>query len=212
MKRKVIIAVIISLILCLSIGSIIARGNSTAFDAGEALSDSLNTGEIIASYNGYDVTSAEVDAQKKLLYTIDEAERTKIKDDGDIVKMLVENKILQEEAERLGFAATAAEIEEMVNMQKEAYAIPEGKEFLDEYCSGAGITIDEFYEIIREKAPGIISRQKMENDFRDEYCVEHNIERDTLTPAERTEVNTAWDTYRGEIISEHSLDVNYYTN
>lgn len=115
--------------------------------------------------------------------------------------------MLVEEAENLGLAATDAKIEEMVDAVKAAYDIPEGKEIVDAYCAGAGISVETYFAIVRERAPRIIARQKLKDYVGQQYCMEHGIEFTKVNPPE--EILTAEQDYMEELFASHSANITY---
>ena len=115
--------------------------------------------------------------------------------------------MLVEEAENLGLAATDAEIEEMVDAVKAAYDIPEGKEIVDAYCAGAGISVESYFDIVRERAPRIIARQKLKDYVGQQFCAEHGIEFTKVNPPE--EVLTAEQNYIEDLFAARAANINY---
>ncbi len=89
--------------------------------------------------------------------------------DREIVDRIIENMIMIEEAEKLGLSATQIEIDDMVEMTKKAYDLPEGKKMMDEFFTTAEMTLEEYLGIIREQAPRVIARQKLRDMIAQEY-------------------------------------------
>ena len=116
--------------------------------------------------------------------------------------------MLVEEAEKLGLSATNSEIEEMVNAAKLSYEIPEGKELLDQYCKGAEISIEEYYEILRAQAPSTIARQKLKDYIGKEYCIKNGIKFTKVNPS--PDMVEAVDQYIQKLFDSNKKHITYY--
>lgn len=130
---------------------------------------------VLAEYNGIKVTQAMVDRQQsatKLSASGADVETYRIDSSSQaIIERILTGQMLLEEAESKGLAATEAEIEEHVATLKKGYAdYPEVKKSVDEYCDGAGLSLDEYWAQVREQAYGTISRSKLKESFKKEYC------------------------------------------
>lgn len=210
--------VIISLCIVL-IGAVVVYASTNhekEFSAGENLknamegsSDGAQGGrEIAAIYNGQEILMSAVQYQRSMNIMRDGETAQSFESDFDIVNRIVESMILVEEAERQGLAATEDEIEEMVDMARRSYEIPEGREMLDAYCEGAGISIEEYYELIREQAPRTIARQKLKDAFGKEYCEKHGLEFTKENPPE--EMVKAENAYISELFEKHKDEIQYF--
>ena len=116
--------------------------------------------------------------------------------------------MLEEEANRRGLAATQDEIDDMVQSVKDSYELPEGKEILDNYCKNAGITLEQYFDQVREVAPSILARRKLETALGQEYCQEHGLEYTTVnSPKELTE---AVDQAVDKLIQAQADEIHYY--
>jgi len=122
----------------------------------------------------------------------------------------MENIVLYDEATELGYAATQEEIDALVANSKSAYETPEGKEMMDQFCEGANITIEEYFELLEKQAPRAIARQKLLDAFGQEYCEENGL---TFTkvnpPAEMVEAREA---YVDELMTKAAGEITYYTD
>ena len=172
LRREIVrISVPVLILGTLIVGFATAGGFSQYMKSGQlfrgATETAKNDNDIVATYKDYKVFQAEVDYQKKV-YSTDNSIDDK-SDSLNIINRIITGYILLEEAEMKGYSATDEEIEEMVAMAKESYSIPEGRAILDDYCRGAGITIEEYYDILKEQAPAAIARQKLRNAFDEEY-------------------------------------------
>ncbi len=181
------------------------------FKAAHGREDTLaqnNCDTIAAEYNGHTITITAIEYQKKMNILRDPDTASSYDDDVEIINHIVENIILLEEAERLGCLATEAEIQEMIDNAKLAYSLPEGKEMMDAYCEGAGITVDEYYEILRMQASDVISRQKLKNEIGKRYCEENGIEFTNVNPPE--EMVKAQESYIRDLFEQHKGEITYY--
>ena len=170
--------------------------------------DKANDPAIVASYNGHDITMEVVEHHRKMNVYRSEEEAKKYDTDIQIVNRIIESILLLEEAERLGLAATEAEIEELVANTTGVYAMPEGKEMIDAYCEGAGITVEEYFELQREQAPRVIARQKLKDAVGKQYCEENGLTFTKVNPPK--EMIQAQDAYTQELFEKHKKDIVYY--
>ena len=161
---------------------------------------------VLAEYNGIKVTQAMVDRQQSY------GSNSGIGDTSsqEIVERILTGQMLLEEAESKGLAATEAEIEEHVATLKKGYAdYPEVKKQVDEYCDGAGLSIDEYWAQVREQAYGTISRSKLKADFEKEYCDKTGYTGSTETQEYADMIEKAFDEHRSELLKAHESEVKY---
>ena len=194
-KRVPYICLTFFLLLSLAAG---CGGMEMGAQYGEAHEDS-DSSQVLVSYKGESITQSMIDDKKALGDS---------RSDGEIMTQILIGMLLLEEAERRGLAATEAEIQEMVDMAKEAYTIPEGKELLDDYCTGAGITLEEYYELLRSQAPTIIAKQKLMDAIGQEYCQEKGIPFTKVN--QPPEVQEAVDDYIAQLLETHQDEVEYF--
>lgn len=212
--KKVTLAVCVLLAaVILGVGAYaVFGGGSEMFSAGKARREALEqrdkNPDIVAEFHGHEIDRSAVEYSRQMTAMLTEEEAKKYNTDRDIIERIVENIALVEEAEKRGLAATEEEIEEMVNATKTAYEMPEGKEMLDEYCQGMGITIEEYYEIIREQAPRTIARQKLKDAVRREYCEEHGIEFTKINPP--AELKEAEEKFINDLLKAARKDIKFY--
>ena len=214
MKKVRIVIILMLTGVALLIFSLIAFGDNSSFysDWGkffsQAENDSVN--EIVAKYKENLVSRADIDFHQNM-DAISDGSQKKNESDIEIANRIITGFILLEEAEKLGLSATQAEIEEMVPAQKEAYEKdPDTKKLLDEFCNGAGISIEEYFKIVEEQLSPTISRQKLKNHFKETYCKEHNINKDNMTLEDRELIDAAYQTYRDELLSANKEYITYY--
>lgn len=190
-KRILIIFSVICLIILSAVVASAASEESLFFDAGKTLRDYYDsilslantddTANLAAIYQDKKISWAVVEQNRsaRMLYAEEGAQPLT---DREVVDSIVEGMIMVEEAQRLGIAATQAEIDSMVEGTKLNYEIPEVKELLDDYCAGAGITIEEYYDLVKEYAPAIISKQKLRNELGRQYCQDNGLEYTNINP------------------------------
>lgn len=215
MKRGLVTIGILVLLIALLTGIVIV---SAATDqnffvlAGKLFqktnSDSLKPNSndtIVAKYKETEIMASIVSYHKEM-------DRLKnpdaVRSDLEIINSILETVILLEEAERLGLSATDDEIESMVQNTLIVYESPDGKDMMDAYLAGAGMTLDEYLETLREQAPRIISRQKLLDHIGRQYCEEHDIEFTKLNPP--AEMVAAQDAYIESLIEQNKAYIEYY--
>lgn len=160
-KRGIVIASIIAL-TALVITSVAFGDNDGIFSVlgklwGQSEKSKANE-QIVAKYKDITITQADVDNQKAL-DTMGQDSQEHNQTDQEIINGMIIGQILIEEAECKGLSATEKEVEALFSHNKENYAnIPEITAEIDSFCINAGMTIDEYFEMIREQLPHIISR------------------------------------------------------
>lgn len=165
---------------------------------------SLAPEEVVAEYKGQPILASQL-AQWRESYRLTGAQPPS---DQELLRQLVENLVLEEEAKRRGLAATQDEIDDMVQSVKDSYELPEGKEILDNYCKNAGITLEQYFDQVREVAPSILARRKLETALGQEYCQEHGLEYTTVNPPK--ELTEAVDQAIEELVQAQSDGIQYY--
>lgn len=218
--NKKIILVSLSVLICVTlIGMGITYAvseHSDFFRAGERykelngaeIQNAENEAQILAVYRDHKITKEVVDYQRDMYVLVNKDTTAADSTDKEIVDRLIKGILWGEEATRLGFSVTQDEIEAMVESAERAYSIPEGKEMLDEYLAGAGITLNEYLEILREQAPRTIARQKMKNEISRQYCEENGL---TYTATNTTpEMLEAQDAYIEALFQQRKDEIIYY--
>lgn len=165
---------------------------------------SLSPEEVVAEYKGQPILVSQL-AQWRESYCLTGAQPPS---DPELLRQLVENLVLEEEAKRRGLAATQDEIDDMVQSVKDSYELPDGKEILDNYCKNAGITLEQYFDQVREVAPSILARRKLETALGEEYCREHGLEYTTVNPPK--ELTEAVEQAMEELIQAQADEIHYY--
>lgn len=165
---------------------------------------SLAPEEVVAEYKGQPILASQL-AQWRESYRLTGAQPPS---DQELLCQLVDNMVLEEEAKRRGLAATQDEIDDMVQSVKDSYELPDGKEILDNYCKNAGITLEQYFDQVREVAPSILARRKLETTLGEEYCREHGLEYTTVNPPK--ELTEAVDQAVDKLIQAQADEIHYY--
>ncbi len=219
MKRKTrILLLVLAAVLLLGIaGAIYATTRDDPyFSLGRLFRSARNRQEanatgsagVVATYNGHEITATVVAYQKGLNSMRTPAEAARYQTDRDVIDRIAETYMVQEEAERRGLTASEEEIEEMVRNAQRAYELPEGKALLDSYCQGAGITIDEYYDLLREQAPATIARQKLKDAVGKEYCEAHGLTFTKSSPPQA--MLDAQDAFFDDLFRQHKGEIQYF--
>lgn len=205
---------IFAIILCAAalIGAVSygASRGSLGFLSGQFREKAQNSDltQVAATYNNHEILLSVVRYQQEMNILRTEEDAKDWDTDREAIDRIVESIILLEEAERRGLTATEEEIESMVETARKAYEIPAGKEFLEEYCAGAGITIKEYYDLLRKEAPSVIARQKLRDDVGRAYCEEHGLKFTKVNPP--ADMLDAVDAYIRDLFSSQKQHIIYH--
>jgi len=177
-----------------------------AMDASAA---STSGGDTAAMYDGQPILRSTVAYHRAMsVYEADNKTNEPFSD-REIIDRLALNMMLLDEAEARGLSATQAEIDEMLQAVKDTYATSSGKTMLDSYCSGAGISIDDYFEQIRTQLPTAIARQKLSDAIREEYCQANGLEFKQDAPSD--EEKAAEDAFEEALFQQHKDKIVYHT-
>lgn len=207
MKKKFLVALLLIACVICATCFYAAANDWSFFESLGSQSRVSSDSTVLAEYNGLKVTQAMVDRQQSY------GSNPGIGDTSSkaIVERILTGQMLLEEAESKGLAATEAEIEEHVATLKKGYSdYPEVKKQVDEYCDGAGLSIDEYWAQVREQAYGTISRSKLKADFEKEYCDSVGYTGSTETQEYADMIEKAFDEHRSELLKAHESEVRYY--
>lgn len=154
---------------------------------------------LLAEYHGEKVYQADVERYQQDVdgMTTEEA-----------LNEILRNTVLLEEAQRLGYTATQAEIDAMMENVEVTYSMPEGKELMDQYCQAAGITVEEYFTRLEEQAPRTIARQKLLDAVGEAYCEEHGLTFTKVNPPE--EMVEAREAYVADLFARAQSEITYY--
>ncbi len=219
MKSKTIaviaVTAVIMLILC---GAAIITQNEPddpLYQVGKAfrfwMKDEQNSldheGDVLARYGESEITVATVAYRKqlKMIYS-DSTEAAPT--DYQIVNEIARSMMIREEVNRRGLDATQEEIDAMISNAELAYSLPDGKEILDPFLTGAEISFDEYLQLLRMEAPAVIAKQKLIDAVGMEYCAASGIEFTKINPP--AELTQAQNDYLEELFANHKSDIVYY--
>ena len=162
-----------------------------------------DTDPVVARYRDTEIRQSLVDYEKKNQSALSGGKEVR---ERDAVDQLLLNRIMLDEAERLGLSVTQEEVDAEFAAQKKNYEdFPEVRTYIDAYCKTAGITLEEYYAAIQEQLPRVILRQKLRNELGQEYCAEHRLEFTKVNPPEDMQryvenyLEGLLDTYRADI-------------
>ena len=164
--------------------------------------------DAVAVYKDLTVTAGMLDYQKKLNAEADEGLQ-RDETDREIIDRLITGELQVEEAERLGIAATDEEISQMIADLQETYATyPESAAAIDQFCEGAGMTLEEYWADVERQTYGTISRLKLRNQVDREYCAAHGLEYTRVNQPQ--EVRDNFSAYLAELLEAHRDEITYY--
>ena len=154
---------------------------------------------LLAEYHGEKVYQADVERYQQDVdgMTTEEA-----------LNEILRNTVLLEEAQRLGYTATQAEIDAMMENVEVTYSMPEGKEMIDQYCQKAGITVEEYFARLEEQAQRTIARQKLLDAVGEAYCEKHGLTFTKVNPPE--EMVEAQEAYVADLFAQAQAEITYH--
>ena len=160
---------------------------------------------VVARYRDTEIRQSLVDYEKKNQSALSGGKEVR---ERDAVDQLLLNRIMLDEAERLGLSVTQAEVDAEFAAQKKNYEeFPEVREYIDDYCETAGITLEEYYAAIQEQLPRVILRQKLRNELGREYCAEHRLEFTKVNPPE--DMQRYVENYLDGLLGSYRADITY---
>lgn len=198
MKPKRCLPVIVSCV-CL-LGMLLGMGLTGCSAPGQPNTPESSAGPgLLAEYHGEKVYQVDVERYQQDVDGITTEEA---------LDEILRNTVLLEEAQRLGYEATQAEIDAMVENAELSYAMPEGKEMIDQYCQKVGITVEEYFALLEEQAPRTIARQKLLNAVGEAYCEEHGLTFTKVNPPE--EMVEAQEACVADLFAQAQDEITYY--
>lgn len=208
-RKKVIVLLAAVVILAVSGVSIYASqtpstshimGNAFA-NANEQLSD-----PIIATYKDQEITQSLMEYEKQNMELIGGGSEVS---DRDATNQLLMNLAMLDEAKSLGISVTNDEVNDALSAQHKNYdEIEEVREYIDDFCAAAGITIEQYFSIIEDQLPRVILRQKLRDELGKEYCEQHNLEFTKVNPPQQMQEYV--DNYLNNLLTKYSAEITYY--
>ena len=208
-RKKVIVLLAAVVILAVSGVSIYASqtpstshimGNAFA-NANEQLSD-----PIVATYKDQEITQSLMEYEKQNMELIGGGSEVS---DRDATNRLLMNLAMLDEAKSLGISVTNDEVNDALSAQHKNYdEIEEVREYIDDFCAAAGITIEQYFSIIEDQLPRVILRQKLRDELGKEYCEQHNLEFTKVNPPQQMQEYV--DNYLNNLLTKYSAEITYY--
>ena len=164
--------------------------------------------QVLARYGDKEITRAAVDSYRRQLVIADAGLARG--SDREIVDVILENILLYEEAERRGCTATQEEVDQWLEAVRMAYydwPEEQGKQPIDEYCAEAGLTAEEYFDLLAEQLPRTISRINVKNAVAREYCEAYGLEFTTVNPP--IEVRNYVQDYIDSLLAAHADEIVY---
>lgn len=210
MKKKygfLAIAICVCLFMIFLVGVGAFEHFSEAKEQDNADVAEFDESRLLAEFHGEKVYQADVEYYQNMNQLFS-AGAGDTKTTQEILTEILQNMVLFDEAQRLGYAATQEEIDAMVENVKRFYSIPEGKEMIERYCEAANITVDAYFEYLEAQAPRVIARQKLLNAVGKEFCEEHGLTFTKVNPPE--EMVAAREAYIAELFAQAKDEIIYY--
>ena len=215
MRFIAIVLICVCLLGCIAVAAVASVRQDSSFILGEFFKKANDTEKnipassldtIVAQYGNHKITKNTLEYYRNVnsLTTNNQPALS----DKEIIDQLLKNIILLEEAEKLGLSATSDEIEDMVQSNIQAYETSDGKEFIDSYCHGAGITVEEYFALIRDQIPEVIARQKLKDSLGRAYCEEHGYEFTKVNPP--AGMQEYIDQYVNYLFDLHQDEITYF--
>ena len=169
--------------------------------------------EVVAKYGDIEIVRLRVQStldSNRLGLTDTEGQSRKEMTWMEAMDTVILHEILIEESKAKGFTVTQEDIDRNVNVLKENYEMfPEAAEFIDKYCAEAGISPEEYWEMMNVEARPIIFIGKLRNDFRAQYTAEHWKDPERPTSEEQRSVNVAFSDYQKELFEKNKDKIEY---
>ncbi len=212
MKKKPLIltVIVIVVLLCAAIGIAAVQDQNPLFHIGRLFQEKNASmgvdSNVAAVYHGQEISMETVEYYRKARSG---SELQGSVSDREILDEIIRNIILTEEAEARGLGATEEEVDDAIELQKQWYdEYDTVREPVDSFCAGAGITVEEYFDILREQLPRQISRSKLVSQLNEEWCAQHNAAYDAANPSQ--EMREAVNRQLEELVAAHLEEVTYY--
>ena len=178
MKKSVLILLAVLLVVLIVGMSVFAAENETLNATIGKLfhgaAEEQAEAEIAATYGEISIEASTVAYYRQ----IEESNQSNgtVRSEKEIIRDIVSNIVLKEEAERHGLKASEEEIAEQLEIQKNMYAESEfAKKVVDDFCEGAGLSLDAYYEMIEEQLSDTITRSNLYVYYAKIWCEEHGL-------------------------------------
>ena len=211
MKKKKMVFAAAAACLCAVAGTLLfTDASSRWFGVGQARRDAAGgSDEAVAYYKETAITRAAVDFEIKADAEREEAARYN-QSEREIIDRLLRGLVLLDEAKELGLEATDEEIAAFVEQQKQIYEdFPEGRQAVDDFCAGAGMTLEEHWAVLEEQAPHTLARGKVRQYIGQEACKKAGLEGKEGTDEYRAVAQAAIKEYEDALLERHAADISY---
>lgn len=168
--------------------------------------DKSDDTKVVASFREYDFTERDINVRLAMNRATG-GEMAEKDTTEEVVEQLVIGKLMLDEAEKMGLTATDEEIASFISDQKEQYnSYPDLKKALDEYCAGAGITIEEHWAILEQSAPETVTRNKLTSALVEAYLADHPGEE----PYNNPELTAYLNDYKARLLDQYRDEIIYH--
>lgn len=165
--------------------------------------DKSDDTKVVASFREYDFTEKDINVRLAMNRATG-GEMAEKDTTEEVVEQLVIGKLMLDEAEKMGLTATEEEVERELSNLKEGYnSTPEAKEMIDEYCAGAGITLEEYWAEIEQSMPDLVSRGKLQNAMYEAFLAEH-------PDASQEELLVYWNDFRIQLLDQYRDEIIFH--
>ena len=168
MKRKVFgIVVSLCMISILVAGGVYAGKNMTFFRWGKQTAGINETASatIVANVNGVGIPKTKFDSYKAGL-----ANASGTFTDKEILDKLIEQEVIMQEIQRLGYSVTEAEVTKFNDERFELLDDdPVAYQIVKDYVDGLGITMEEYKEMSKEVSKTALLANKYKADMMSEF-------------------------------------------
>ena len=196
------------IIILLAGGWLLARGASrTRMEQAGALLTQARPQTVVAAWNGNTITAGDVQYQLALDALADPAIQDGEADAQTVLDGLLTDAMVQAEAERLGIAASDEEAAAFLAYQKQMYdSYPELAQSVDDYCRGAGITLEQYWTLYEQLAGTILTKQLYRNWYYEQLAAQNSA--DAVQDSEARE--QAYQAHLQQLFAEHQSEITYY--
>ena len=196
------------IIILLAGGWLLARGASrTRMEQAGALLTQARPQTVVAAWNGNTITAGDVQYQLALDALADPAIQDGEADAQAVLDGLLTDAMVQAEAERLGIAASDEEAAAFLAYQKQMYdSYPELAQSVDDYCRGAGITLEQYWTLYEQLAGTILTKQLYRNWYYEQFTAQNGA--DAVQEGEARE--QAYQAHLQQLFAEHQSEITYY--
>ena len=215
MKKSGIIILVAALVVAIAVGigiGVSASQGGAVFRAGEGLRENLDSkdGSIAALFREHTIMMSAVEQQRSLNELRSKEDAANYESDRDIVDRLVVTLLLEEEAAARGIEVSEEDAEAMVDASLAGMEIEEGKRWMEEFLAGAGMTKEEYVELLRQITPGVILQQRVKDEIGREWCEANGYEFTKVNPPEG--MLEAEQEYIEALLEQHRDEIVYYVD